>query len=470
MAVGGNRNTMGSSAAGIVLAAGKGTRMKSEAPKCLHTVCGIPMVEHVARAMTGAGIVRLVIVIGHGGEQIADRLGSAYTYAWQREQHGTGHAVQMAEAELKGHEGPVVIASGDTPLLDADTVRGLLERHEHSGAACTLTTAVLVEPASYGRVVRRRGAPVAIVEARDADAATLAIEETNAGLYCFDWQALRRVLPKLSSDNALGEHYLTDAIGLLAEEGARIESYELNRPEKLSGVNDRWQLAEAEATMRRELLRRAALAGATIRDVQSTYLGPDVTIGQDTVIEPGCSLLGNTTIGARCRIGPDCWIQDCEIGDGCGVIMSHLVRASLQEGVKCGPFANLRPGSVIGARAKVGNFVEVKNSVLGEDASAAHLSYLGDSSVGAGTNVGAGTITCNFNGFEKNRTEIGAGVFVGSNSTLIAPVTVGDGAVVAAGSVVTHDVPAGALVVGRSRQEVKEEWAIHWRRRNQKHR
>lgn len=455
-----------SSIAGIILAAGKGTRMKSDLPKCLHSICGLPMAEWVGRAMQEAGVTRPIVVIGHGGEQLQKALGEAYDYAWQREQKGTGHAALMASPLLDGQAGPVVLASGDTPLLDAEALQTLLARHRKSKAACTVATVNLADPSGYGRIVRdSKGTIQRIVEEKDASAEEKAITEVNAAVYVFENQELVRLLPSLKNSNAQGEYYLTDAVEAMAKHAKVVEAVEFEDRGLLKGVNDRWQLAEADLEMRRRLLKKLALDGVTLLDPATTYVDGDVQVGKDTVIEAGTHLRGDTQIGESCHIGPNSFIQNCRIGDGCRVRMSHLVQANVGNGVKIGPYANVRPGTVLAEGVKIGNFVEIKNAVLGERVAASHLAYIGDASIGAGSNIGAGTITCNYDGFEKHRTEIGEGVFVGSNSTLVAPIEIGDGAFIAAGSVISNDVPPEALALGRARQENKEGWVAQWRKR-----
>lgn len=452
--------------AGIVLAAGKGTRMKSELPKGLHTVCGLPMVELIGRAMKGAGIERPIMVIGHGGESVQEALGSNYSYAWQREQLGTGHAARMASEFLTGHKGAVLVLPGDTPLVNPESLCHLIQVHQESKALCTLATVEMPDASGYGRVIRDGAGDLAkIVEEKDATAEERKSREVNLSIYCFDGPTLLRLLPTLGNQNAQGEYYLTDVVTAILAEKGRVVIERFDDPDTFMGVNDRWQLAIAERVLRRRILKAHALNGVTLRDIDSIFVGPDVKIAADAVIEPCTTLNGTTSIGSGCRIGPYSIIDDSVIGDESLVYMSRLSEARLGRGVKCGPFANLRPKSVLGDRVKVGNFVEVKNAQLGEGSAASHLAYLGDASIGARTNIGAGTITCNYDGFAKHRTEIGTGAFVGSNSTLVAPITIGDGAIIAAGSVITHDVPADALGLGRSRQEVKEEWALHWRKR-----
>ncbi len=454
---------MPSQAAAIVLAAGKGTRMKSDLPKVLHRVCGLPMVEHVVRALRGAGVARIVVVVGHGGEAVQSALGDAVEYAWQREQLGTGHAVRCAADALAGHEGPVVVASGDTPLVDAAAMADLLEAHGDN--ALTVATAVLDEPTGYGRIVRdAQGKPSRIVEQKDATSEEKAIREVNAGLYAFDAATLFRLLPELRADNAQREYYLTDLVHMAAADGLAVGAHTADAA-LLQGVNDRWQLAEAEASLRKAILKRHALAGVTLRDPATTYVEADVQIGADATIEPGCHLKGLTTIGAGARIGPNTVLENAQIGENAKVQLSVVDASAVADGAKVGPYAHLRGGSRVGKDARIGNFVELKNAELAERVAAAHLTYLGDASVGARTNVGAGTITCNYDGFAKSRTHIGADVFVGSQSTLVAPVTLGDGSMVAAGSVITQSLAPGDAGFGRARQETKEGWATRFRER-----
>ncbi len=454
--------------AGIVLAAGKGTRMKSEMPKGLFPVCGVPMVELVGRAMKGAGVESPIIVIGHDGERVQEALGSSYRYVWQRDQLGTGHAAMMASGLLQDHRGPVLVAPGDAPLITAEALQELLNVHSSGNVQCTMAVTRMHDPTGYGRVLRDpRGKAQKIVEEKDASPRIRVIQEVCVSFYCFDGPSLFRLLPSLSTSNAQGEYYLTDMVEAIYNAGGVVETQSFHNPELLQGVNDRWQLAEASNILRRRILRSHCLNGVTIVDPDSTFISYDVEIGPDTVIEPNCSVSGGSRIGAECSIGPMTCISKSEVGDRCHILMSHVNGATIHDGVRVGPYANLRPGCDIGAGAKIGNFVEVKNSQIGERASMSHLSYVGDASVGADANIGAGTITCNFDGFTKSRTEIGANAFVGSNSTLVAPVSIGEGAVVAAGSVITSSVPADGLGIARERQEVKEEWAVKWRRRKQ---
>lgn len=437
--------------------------MKSDLPKGLHPVCGLPMVELIGRAMKAAGIERPIIVIGHRGELLRDALGDSYDYAWQRDQQGTGHAAMMAAHGLQGHKGPVVIAPGDTPLLSSDVIASLMAAHIELGNKCTVASSIVADPKGYGRVLRNENGRVRkIVEDKDATPEEKAVNEVNAGIYCFDCATLLNILPKLQKANSQGEYYLTDAVEAVANMG-QADATVFEDPEMLMGVNDRWQLAQADKALRTRILRGHALNGVTLMDPDTTYIGADVEIGAESIIEPSTMLIGKTRIGERCQVGPFTRIRDSVVGDGCYVYLSHLTHATLHDGVKVGPFANLRPDAILEKAVRIGNFVEVKNSTLAEGAKANHLAYIGDSSVGVDTNIGAGTITCNYDGFLKHRTQIGNNVFVGSNSTLVAPLTIEDGAMIAAGSVVTCDVPTDGMAIGRSRTEVKEGWAARWR-------
>lgn len=457
-----------SSVVAVILAAGKGTRMKSDLPKGLHQVCGIPMVSLIGRAILEAGIQRRIAVIGHGGELMQQVLGDGYEFAWQHEQRGTGHAAQMALPLLEAFEGTVIISPGDTPLLESKVFAELVQTHEANGNACTLATSFLENPHGYGRVIRdSEGLADRIVEHKDCTPEERQTKEVNAAIYCFQACALREALAQIDDNNAQGELYLTDVIGILRKKGLRVEPLAFQDPGVLMGVNDRWQLAQAAKILRERIIRKHAENGVTIVDPDTTFIELDVEIAPDATIEPNTILEGATKIGAHSVIGPNTKIKNSTIGENCTVLMSHLNKATMHDHSRCGPFANLRPGAVLHCNAKIGNFVEIKNASVGESAAVSHLSYIGDGCVGNRANIGAGTIFCNYDGFNKNRTEVGDDAFVGSNSTLIAPVTVGEGAFVAAGSTINKPVPAGALALGRARQEVKEEWAIHWRRRKQ---
>ncbi len=453
-----------SAAAGVILAAGKGTRMKSRLPKVIHEVCGVPMVELVARALAGAGIQNPIYVIGSGAELVRERLGPDQRYAIQAEQNGTGHAMKMAMPELAGFQGLVVVTPGDTPLLDAESVALLLTKARETGAKAVVGTFLVDDPTGYGRMVRDdQDRPIGIVEHKDCSPGQLRINEVNSSIYCFDADLLREGLELLRNDNAQGEYYLTDVISWLASGGHRVETVCYPDARVFMGVNDRWQLTEAAQILRTRILEMHARGGVTIEDPGTTFIGLDVAIGEDTWIGPGTRITGRTKIGEQCRIGPNSIVNDSVVGHECVVLCSCVDRAEMQEASRCGPFAHLRPRTVLGPRVKIGNFVEVKNAQLGAQAAVSHLSYIGDATVGERTNIGAGTITCNYNGFGKYPTTIGDDTFVGSNSTLIAPVTIGSRSMVAAGSTINRDVPEDALALGRARQEVKEGWVKQWR-------
>ncbi len=436
--------------------------MKSDLPKALQRIAGVPMIRLILDAMKRAGLERVVVVIGHQGEAVQEELGDEVEYVWQREQLGTGHALTMTRELLKEFVGAVVIAPGDAPLLDSKLFEFLL--HAHGTSACTLPTAVVADPTGYGRIVRNaKKDPVRIVEEKDANPEIKAICEVNAGIYCFDSSTLYEALPSLRNTNAQREYYLTDLVEILAQSGKKVKAAVYEDSEMLVGVNDRWQLALAEKQLQRRILKGHALAGVSFQDVDSTYIGPYVQIGAGVTVEPGTVIVGKTEIGAGSTIGPHTRIQDCLVGERCRIYMSHLIGAHLGNGVKCGPFANIRPDSVLQDDVKVGNFVEVKNSVLKPEVSVGHLTYVGDSEIGEHTNIGAGVITCNYDGVNKNRTVIGKHVFVGSNATLVAPLKIDDNSFVAAGSTITDDIPADGGAFGRARQETKPGWAAKWR-------
>ena len=433
----------------VVMAAGQGTRMKSRVPKVLHRIAGRPLVGWVLDALAGAKVVHTVVVVGHGADEVRSVLPAGCGVALQREQHGTGHAVQIGLRKLDPACDTVVVLSGDTPLLSRELVRALIRAHRRGGRAATLVSAVLDDPGGYGRVVRDGGS-VRVVEARDASPAELAIGEINAGLYVFDRRELERALRKVGRDNAQGEMYLPDVLPLLAGPIGVLVSPD---PHVVLGVNSRAELAECAAIIQDRRRHELMVAGVTMTDPSSVYVDADVVVGQDTTLEPGTHLQGATTVGAGCVIGPDAVIRDCAVGDGAHILFAHMSESTVGNGCQVGPFAYLRPGVVVEDGGKIGTYVEVKNTRVGAKAKVPHLSYIGDAEIGAGTNIGAGNITANYDGFRKHRTFIGAGVKTGSDCVLVAPVSIGDRAMTAAGSIITHDVPAGALGIARARQE-----------------
>jgi bifunctional UDP-N-acetylglucosamine pyrophosphorylase/glucosamine-1-phosphate N-acetyltransferase len=415
--------------------------------------------------MAGAGVSRPVLVVGVGAEKVREAFGDRFVYAEQGEALGTGHAALAGLSGIEGFEGPVFVSAGDTPLLTSELFLAALEGYR-AGNAVTVITAKVPDPNGYGRILRREGRVVGIAEDKVATDEQKRIDEINASIYCVDAAFLRDCLPNLRKNEIVGEILLTDIVAEAVARGLPVEGIVRDELES-RGVNDRVQLAEATAILKDRVLRKHMHDGVTILDPATTTIGLDVEIGPDTVIEPCTQILGKTRIGSFCRIGPSTLIDGSDIGDRCIVFMSRVSEARMEEGSKCGPFANLRPGAHLCTEAKVGNFVEIKNSILGDRVAVSHLSYVGDAEVGRDTNIGAGTITCNYDGFRKSRTFIGERVFVGSNSTLVAPLRLGDGAMTAAGSVVVSgEYEGNSLIIGRSRTKVKPEWAAQWRNRN----
>jgi bifunctional UDP-N-acetylglucosamine pyrophosphorylase / glucosamine-1-phosphate N-acetyltransferase len=434
----------------VILAAGQGTRMRSKLPKALHDLCGRPLVGWPIAAAREAGADRVIVVDGPQGA-LDGRLGQGVEIAVQPEPNGTGGAVQAA-VEAIPHEGTVLVMAGDAPLADAETLRALLDAHEAGGAAATLLTAEHPDPAGYGRIVRGAdGLVERIVETKAAGDATdeqLAIREINASIYAFEAEALHEALARIGTDNAQGELYLTDTISILRGDGRDVGAHIDDSWHVALGVNDRAQLADVRALLQRRILDEHMLAGVSITDPATTYVDVGVEIGQDTVLEPMTILRGATTIGAASRVGPSVTLIDARLGDGVTILNAHVVDAELHEGVNVGPFAYLRPGTVLRAGSKAGTFVELKNSDIGEGTKVPHLSYLGDADVGPGTNIGAANVTANYDGVRKHRTRIGKGVKTSVDTTFVAPVEVGDHAWTGAGAVVKTDVPDGALAVG----------------------
>lgn len=450
----------------VVLAAGKGTRMRSSLPKVLHRAAGRPLLEWVIEAARAAGCGRILVVIGHGAEQVCEEVkGDDLGWVLQAEQKGTGHALAQAEEEIPG-EATVLVLSGDAPLVTAATMARLAAEAEAGWGS--MAVAELAEPGSLGRVITRAdGAFDRIVEARDASPEELRVGRVNAGLYALPAPEIFDHLRRLTPNNAQGELYLTDAVTNAAAGGRPVRLVTLEDADEALGVNDRAELARVHRLLLDRHLQALMVSGVTILEPGRTVVEPGVRVGTDTVIHPGVSLLGKTEIGAGCEIHQGCWVRDSRLGEG--VILhpySVLDGAEAADGCRVGPFARLRPASRLLEGARVGNFVEVKNSELGPGAKANHLAYVGDATVGAGANLGAGVVTCNYDGVRKNPTRIGAGAFIGSDTMLVAPVRVGDGASTAAGSVITKDVPDGALAVSRERQKNLEGWAGGLRRRD----
>ncbi len=456
-----------SETATVVLAAGAGTRMRSDTPKVLHNLAGRSMLSHALHAVAKAAPSHLVVVLGKDRERIAptvtelaEMLGRRIDIAVQDQQLGTGHAVLCGLAALPDDfHGTVVVTSGDIPLLDADTLAALTEGHRTEPAAVTVLTTTLEDATGYGRILRTQdGEVIAIVEEADATPQQRAIREVNAGVYAFDIDALRSALDQLSSDNAQHELYLTDVISIVRGEHKIVHAQHVDDSTLVAGVNDRVQLSTLGAELNRRLVADVQRSGVTVVDPATTWVDVDVTVGRDTVIQPGTQLLGTTTIGAQCVIGPDTTLADVHVGDGASVVRTHGGQSQIGPGASVGPFAYLRPGTSLGADGKVGAFVEVKNSVIGTGTKVPHLTYVGDADIGEHSNIGASSVFVNYDGETKRRTTIGSHVRTGSDTMFVAPVQVGDGAYTGAGTVLRQDVPPGALAVSENAQHNIEGW------------
>jgi bifunctional UDP-N-acetylglucosamine pyrophosphorylase / glucosamine-1-phosphate N-acetyltransferase len=448
-------------AAVVVLAAGEGTRMRSATPKVLHEVAGRSLVGNVLAACAPLGADATVVVVGAGREAVTAHLAGiapAAVPVVQAEQRGTGHAARVALDALPELDGTVLLLPGDAPLLRTETLHRLVEEHHSTGAVATLLTAVVPDPTGYGRVLRGPDRMVTrVVEQRDATDEEREVAEINTSVYAFEAAPLRAELSRLSTANAQGEEYLTDVVGAFVAAGRTVGAV-VATAEETAGVNDRVQLAAAHRAYNDRLLLDWMRAGVTVLDPATTWVGAEVVLEPDAVLHPGVQLHGRTTVAAGAEVGPDSTLTDTEVGPGARVVRSHCAGARVGAGASVGPFAYLRPGAVLGEKAKVGTYVEVKASELGAGAKVPHLSYVGDATVGAGSNLGAGTIVANYDGVAKHRTVVGEHVRVGSDTVLVAPVEIGDGAYVAAGSVITGTVGPGDLGVARSRQRNVPRW------------
>ncbi|MGH3958364.1 bifunctional UDP-N-acetylglucosamine diphosphorylase/glucosamine-1-phosphate N-acetyltransferase GlmU [Mycobacterium sp.] len=456
----------------LVLAAGAGTRMRSNTPKVLHTMAGRSMLAHSLHAIAKMAPQHLVVVLGQDHERItpvvadlADTLGRPIGMAMQDQQLGTGHAVLCGLSVLPDDfGGVVVVTSGDIPLLDADTLADLIAVHSSTPAAVTVLTTTLADPTGYGRILRTQDQEViAIVEQADATPSQQEICEVNAGVYAFDIGPLRSALRRLSADNAQHELYLTDVVAIVRGDGQVVHGRHVDDSALVAGVNNRVQLSELAAELNRRIVAAHQLAGVTVVDPASTWIDADVTIGRDTVVAPGTQLLAGTRIGGRCAIGPDTTLTDVTVGDDASVIRTHGTSASIGDSASVGPFSYLRPGTVLGADGKLGAFVETKNSTIGTGTKVPHLTYVGDADIGEHSNIGASSVFVNYDGESKQRTRIGSHVRTGSDTMFVAPVTVGDGAYTGAGAVVRDDVPPGALAVSAGPQRNIEDWVQHRR-------
>lgn len=448
----------------VILAAGFGKRMKSEKPKVLHEVAFKPIVEHVVDLAKAIESETTVVVVGHGKERVMNYLeGASVMFAVQENPQGTGHAVMMADDYLT--EGEVLILCGDTPLLTKETIEGFVKYHRETGNKASLISMMMDNPKGYGRIVRNaNNAFECIVEQKDADETQVLIKEVNSGIGIFDAKVLKASLGRLSNNNNQNEYYLTDVFGILVNDGEAVGAYIANDPEEFMGINDKMALAEADAVMQKRLIQKHMENGVIFLRPDSTYVGTDVEIGSDTVIYPNCLLKGKTVIGKHCEIGPSADLRNVIVADSVEIKHSTLVDSSVQDESHIGPYAYLRPGSNIGKNVKIGDFVEVKNAKVGHGSKVSHLSYIGDGEVGENVNVGCGVVFVNYDGSSKHQTIIESGAFIGCNSNLVAPVTVGKDAYVAAGSTITEDVPEGALAIARERQVNKTNWSNKYKK------
>lgn len=443
----------------LILAAGEGKRMKSDTPKVLHKICGKEMVNQVIDTVKKSGITEINVVVGIGAEKVKEATGSrGVHYSFQESQLGTGHAVMCSSEFLEGKQGTVAVFTGDAPLISEESIEKLLQYHNSGKYKATIVTSVVGCADGYGRIIRKDNNEVCrIVEHKDCSSSELQVKEINSGMYCFDIQYLLRSLSKLGKDNAQGEYYLTDVIGILVGEGQSVGAMPVPFEETM-GVNSRLQLSEAEKVLRKRINTKHMVNGVTLIDQDSTYIDVDVEIGRDTIIYPGNVLQGKTAIGERCNLYPNSRISDSTIGHEVTIQSSVILESSIGEKTTIGPFAYIRPASVIGKSARIGDFVEIKKSLIGDGTKVSHLTYIGDAEVGKNCNFGCGTVVVNYDGKEKCKTVIGDNAFIGCNTNLISPVSVSDDTYIAAGSTITDDVPAGALAIARAKQINKEGW------------
>jgi bifunctional UDP-N-acetylglucosamine pyrophosphorylase/glucosamine-1-phosphate N-acetyltransferase len=441
----------------VILAAGEGTRMKSETPKVLHALAGKPLVRWVLAAVDGLKPDRIYMIVGHKSDQLRESLkDTKVVFVEQKQRLGSGHALNQAAKYLKNYKGDILVLCADTPLISSAALGSLLKVHRKEKNTATVLSAEVERPFGYGRIVRLPSGQVeGIVEEKDADPLQKAIKEINSGIYCFQSPALWKALSKVTPDNAKKEYYLTDVLAIFNRQSLKVNASSLVCPDEILGVNSRAELAIAERLVREKVLRNWMLNGVTIVDPGTTYISPDAVIGNDTIIYPGSWIEGKSVIGSRCIVGPYSFLKESAIGNGVEIRFSYITNARVEDNVKIGPFAHLRPGAVMKTGSRIGNFSEVKNSVIGEGSKVNHLSYIGDATLGRDVNVGAGTITCNYDGIRKNKTVIGDHTFIGSNVNLVAPVNVGSDVLLGAGSTITDDVPSDALAIARARQVIK---------------
>ena len=446
----------------IILAAGKGTRMKSkreDISKVSFPILGRPLVKYVIEALKPIGLAELIAVIGFGGVTSEAIVKDDAKVVWQKEQKGSGHAVMMAAPLLEDKEGETIVCCGDTPLLTTTTLQTLFDSHEKEHNALTIMTSILSDPTGYGRIVKKDGRVQRIIEQKDASEEERKITEVNAGVYVFDNKELFEALHHITTNNAAGEYYLTDVIGLFVKKGLKVGSFAVKDVDETLGVNDRYQLSIAAKILQHRINKALMISGVSIEDPESAYIAPGVKIGQDTVIRPGTFLFGATTIGEANVIGPNCYFENVVVGNNNEIIYSHLVDTVVGNATTLGPYLRTRKGVKIHDKAHIGNFNELKNVDFGDGSKAAHLSYLGDATIGASVNIGCGTIIANYDGVNKFHSDIGNNAFVGSGSTIISPVKVGDGAFIAAGSTINKDIASDDMAIARARQENKAGYA-----------
>ncbi|WP_349763427.1 bifunctional UDP-N-acetylglucosamine diphosphorylase/glucosamine-1-phosphate N-acetyltransferase GlmU [Fusobacterium sp. SYSU M8D902] len=442
----------------LILAAGKGTRMKSDLPKVIHKVNGIPMISKIIDVLSGLEPEENILILGHKKEEVLKVVGENCDYVLQTEQLGTGHAVIQAKEKLSNYDGDVMILCGDTPLLRESTLRSLYEYHQKNGATTTILTSIYENPFGYGRIVKENDLVKAIVEEKEASEEIKKIKEVNAGVYCFNSKELFKALEKINNNNEKGEYYLTDVIGIQVSENKKVQSFILEDNMEILGVNSKVELAQANKVLRARKNKELMEEGVILIDPENTYVEESVKIGKDTVLYPGVFLQGDTIIGENCELIGNVRIIDSRLGNNIRIESSVIEESIIEDGVTMGPYAHLRPKSHLKEKVHIGNFVEVKKSTLEKGVKAGHLTYLGDAQVGENTNIGAGTITCNYDGVNKFKTTIGKEVFIGSDTMLVAPVNIGEKALVGAGSVITKDVPNNSLAVSRSKQIIKTDW------------
>lgn len=449
----------------IVLAAGKGTRMKSKLYKVLHPVLGKPMVQHVVDNLKRSNTDNLIIVVGHGSEDVKKSLGEDVTYVLQSKQLGTGHAVMMVDEILSNEPGNTIIICGDTPLISSETIEQLFSYHEENNASATILTAINEYPKGYGRIIRNGNKVEKIVEHKDANEEQLLVKEINTGTYVFDNITLFKALKNIDKNNSQGEYYLTDVIEIIKNMNKKVVAYVTDEFSEILGVNDRVALSNAERYLKRKINEKLMREGVSIINPDNTYISVDTVIGRDTVIYPGTIIYGNNTIGEDCIIGPNTQLENVDIGNRTKIKQSVITDSSVGSDTNVGPFAHFRNKAIIGDSVRIGNFVEIKNSTFGNNSNAAHLAYMGDSEIGKNVNMGCGIITVNYDGFRKHKTVVKDNAFIGCNSNLIAPVTINEGSIIAAGTTVTNEVPENSLAIGREKQINKVGYAKKIRNR-----